>query len=741
MRAAPRAVVLGTCLAVVLFPSGRAAAALGRAVPMLESVQSLSVYQPKAVRADWLLDPSPYKAGVFRKGTKELVLGNGLIARTFRIAPNGATVGLDHCGSGEAFLRSVRPEARVQIDGCRYDVGGLVGQPVHNYLLPEWLDRMKADPAAFELAGFSVGRIRERFDWKKRRQWMPADLPWPPPGATLTLSFRSASPGGVRIDVHYALYDGLPLLCKWLTVHNGSKRSVTVDAVTSEILAAVEAESQVETSGRWRLPNLHVETDYACVSTRSTDPALRVVRWGPDPRFRTQVHYRRQTPCLLEVGPTVGPGQVVAPGGTFESFRTWELLHDSWDRERQGLGVRRMYRTVAPWVTENPILMHVRSARPAAVKLAIDQCAEVGFEMVILTFGSGFNIENADPKYLAGMKELAEYAHSKGVALGGYSLLASRRVGGGNDVVSPPGRSPTFGNSPCVGSTWGRECFRKLEAFFRATGMDVLEHDGSYPGDVCASTDHPGHRGLADSQWTQFRTVAGFYRWCRGRGIYLNVPDWYYLNGSTKCGMGYRETNWSLPRKQQEIVERQNVFDGTWRKTPSMGWMFVPLVQYHGGGPAATIEPLKDHLDHYAQRLANLFGAGVQACYRGPRLYDSDETRAVVARWVAFYRKHRAILDSDIIHVRRADGRDLDCILHVNPGLETCGLAMVYNPLDRAARRTLRLPLYYTGLTRAARIREKDGPAGTYPLDADRKADVPVEVPPRGVTWLLIEAP
>ena len=57
-----------------------------------------------------------------------------------------------------------------------------------------------------------------------------------------------------------------------------------------------------------------------------------------------------------------------------------------------------------------------------------------------------------------------------------------------------------------------------------------------------------------------------------------------------------------------------------------MGWMFVPLTQYHGGGDAATIEPLKDHLAHYETRLANLLGAGVQACYRGPRLFDTDET-------------------------------------------------------------------------------------------------------------------
>ena len=56
-----------------------------------------------------------------------------------------------------------------------------------------------------------------------------------------------------------------------------------------------------------------------------------------------------------------------------------------------------MYRTVAPQVTENPILMHVRRAEPDAVRLAIDQCAEVGFEMVVMTFGSGFNIESEDP--------------------------------------------------------------------------------------------------------------------------------------------------------------------------------------------------------------------------------------------------------------------------------------------------------------------------------------------------------
>ena len=94
-----------------------------------------------------------------------------------------------------------------------------------------------------------------------------------------------------------------------------------------------------------------------------------------------------------------------------------------------------------------------------------------------------------------------------------------------------------FGNSPCLGSRWGREYFRKLQSFFEQTGMDLLEHDGSYPGDVCASQSHSGHRGLADSQWTQWKVIADFYGWCRGRGIYLDVPDWYFLSGSNKNGV------------------------------------------------------------------------------------------------------------------------------------------------------------------------------------------------------------
>ena len=44
---------------------------------------------------------------------------------------------------------------------------------------------------------------------------------------------------------------------------------------------------------------------------------------------------------------------------------------------------------------------------------------------------------------------------------------------------------------------------------------------------------------------------------------------------------------------------------------------------------------------------------------------------------VAWYKAHRDILESDLIHGRRADARDLDWMLHVNPQLQEKGLLVV----------------------------------------------------------------
>jgi hypothetical protein len=713
-------------------------------------ILALALFQPlESGAADWLIDPSPFRATIATNAAaSEIVLENGLLRRVFKLSPDAATVALDNLMTGESILRSVRPEAQVELDGKKFDVGGLVSQPVHNYLNPAWLAQMKADPAAFHFADLRTGRTEARFAWRRRKEWLSQDAPWPPLGVAVSLTFDAPTNlGAVKVEAHYELYDGLPVIAKWLTLRNDSPKPVTLNSLAVEQLAFVETESIVDGSAenfRGSYRALDAFSDYSFGGNMNATADAPAIHWTNDSLYTTQVHYLLATPCLLECSPPIGPEVEIKPGETFDSFRVFELVHDNTDRERRGLAVRRAYRALAPWVEENPILMHVRGATPDAVKTAVDQCAAVGFEMVIMTFGSGFDIENESPEYLAGIKSLADYARGKGVALGGYSLLASRSIDDADDVINPQTGKPggaRFGSSPCLGSVWGENYFRKLRRFFEQTGCGVLENDGSYPGDVCASTNHPGHDGLKDSQWKQWKIISDFYEWCRARGIYLNVPDWYFLVGSSKTGMGYRETDWSLPREQQEIIERQNIFDGTWEKTPGMGWMFVPLTEYQGGGAAATIEPLKDHLEHYETRLANLFGAGVQACYRGPRLFDTDETKAVVKKWVDFYKAHRAILDSDLIHLRRADGRDWDGWLHVNPSLKERGLAMFYNPLNEPIQRRIRLPLYYTGLTSRAVIGWEDGHSETVALARDYSAEVTVSIPARGRVWLTASAP
>jgi hypothetical protein len=515
---------------------------------------------------------------------------------------------------------------------------------------------------------------------------------------------------------------------------------VELNRFTAELLAAVERTNHVETRPETPLPvptMLHVETDQAFGGFNHEQANRHAVRWTTDPLYHTQVNYLKRQPCLLQVSPFRGPAQIIRPGATFESFRVFVLMHDTDERGRRGLALKRMYRTIAPWVTENPLMMHMRDSNPAAVRQAIEQCAASGFEMLILSFGSGFNIESKDPAYLKQWREIAAFAKDKGVEIGAYSLLSSRRVGGGNDCVTPPDSPAIHGSCPALTSAWGQNYFRTLREFYETSGFTLFEHDGSYPGDWDTTARPPLQRGLDDSQWAQWTVIRDFYHWCRANGIYLNVPDYYFLSGSNKCGMGYREVNWSLPRDHQVIHTRMNIYDGTWEKTPSMGWMFVPLSQYHGGGAAATIEPLDQHLDHYERMMMSNLALGVQACYRGPRLYDTDRTRDMVKRSVAWFKQYRDILESDMVHLRRADGMDWDGMLHVNPRLEQRAMLCVFNPLPEAIEREILVPLYYSGLTGSATAAIGGGPGQTVKLDRLNRARVKLTIPARGFAWVL----
>jgi len=693
---------------------------------------------------DWLINPADGKAGIFQSSDgKDIILYNGLVERIFRIKPDVVCTSFINLSTGQQLLRAVKPEARLTLNGIPYNVGGLSGQKENAYLLPGWINSFKTSDCSFHYVKHSVEKIKPYLNWKTS-MWTGNKNN--ATGRSITFYYSASLPAlqGIEVAVHYSVYDGIPLISKWVTLQNNSGNDLIVDQVVNEILAVVEEESAVEgNTAQMAIPSgIYVENNFAFNNAMRYKLSDQATHWKRDTLYTSQVNYRFQTPCLLEVHPKINVGVKLGKSECFESIRTYELMQDGHDRERNGLAIRKMYRTIAPWTTSNPIFMHLVSKDDTEVRVAIDQCAETGYEALILSFGSHCNMEDTSAANLTKWKKLAAYAHRKNILIGSYSLFSSRKISEEDDVIDPKtGKrgGAFFGNAPCMGSKWGLAYLEKLKLFMQYTGFNIFENDGPYPGDVCASTTHPGHLGLQDSQWKQIELQKSLYHWCNENGIYVNAPDWYFLDGTNKIALGYREVNFSLPRDQQMILNRQNIYDASWNETPSMVWGFVPLTKYQGGGADAVLEPLSEHLEDYKQLMVQYYGAGVQACYRGPRLYDTEKTKLMVQSVIRWYKKHREILNSDVIHLRRADGRDWDGIMHVNPSLPEKGLVMLFNPLHESIVREIRLPIYYTGKHNIIKIRENDDAAKSYTVSREFSVLVKVTIPANGYTRLILE--
>ena len=68
------------------------------------------------------------------------------------------------------------------------------------------------------------------------------------------------------------------------------------------------------------------------------------------------------------------------------------LLLDSDEHERRGLTLKRV-----SLLTENPLFFHLTDTSPLGLRLAADDAAAVGIEMLVQSFGTSFEMENDDP--------------------------------------------------------------------------------------------------------------------------------------------------------------------------------------------------------------------------------------------------------------------------------------------------------------------------------------------------------
>ena len=67
------------------------------------------------------------------------------------------------------------------------------------------------------------------------------------------------------------------------------------------------------------------------------------------------------------------------------------------------------------------------------------------------------------------------------------------------------------------------------------------------------------------------------------------------------------------------------------------------------------------------------------------------------------------------------------------------GLMMLYNPLKEKITRTIKVPLYYAGLTNEVKIGEKESKKQTKKLDRNYEFELNFSIEPESYTWFVIE--
>ena len=368
-----------------------------------------------------------------------MLLSNGLISRTFLLSPDFGTIAFKSLVYDNAILRAISPEAEVTLDGAAYNVGGL-----QSNVPPDYFNRTgisyQVDPTSFHYLSHTTSLPVAPFHWEPGLRHSPSDSKWPPEGLTLQVLF--GPPAGVKRPEHanvtvlvsYEMYVGIPLMAKWVSVMYKGLSPVRIDGCTVEYLATQKPyapfsfedypwpfEHNFETiTSSWLFVDLSIST-YAYGYGGA-------ISWG-----LASNQYSGADQPYLSVYYSSGPGVFVAGSGggkffrdfpqptltQFDSFRALLLVTDSSDRERVSLSRARMTRVLTPQTQENPIFFHLTNVDPSAFISAINQTAEVGFEMVIFSFGSAFDLENTDPEYLAEIELYVNYALKRGLEVGG----------------------------------------------------------------------------------------------------------------------------------------------------------------------------------------------------------------------------------------------------------------------------------------------------------------------------------
>ena len=365
-----------------------------------------------------------------------ITMTNGLITRMFTTVPAFGTVDYRSEVKDQSLIRMISPETNLTLDGVLYPVGGLHASMGTLAFLNRSMLNLTITPNAFSFVSYETAAPKAPFHWEPGLRHSPKSSSWPPKGLTLKVKFHAAGSAklehaNVVVYLNYEMYVGIPLLAKWVTVEYDGNSPVVVDKVIVEYLSTQKPYALFSYAPEPRPWEHGTGATGSWLYVTSNDPHGVSCSWEYEPTGEKgpPADYGADEPSL-NCSYSIGPGVVMANTSLdkfntlsqFDSFRVFELITDSTDRERVSLSRHRLTRLLAPQTQENPIFFHGTDSTPQGFKIAVQQMVEVGFEMFIYSFGAGFHMEHTDSNYIQQIAEQVKFAKNLGVEAGGYVL-------------------------------------------------------------------------------------------------------------------------------------------------------------------------------------------------------------------------------------------------------------------------------------------------------------------------------
>lgn len=594
----------------------------------------------------------------------------------------------------------------------------------------------------FMYNGYTVSAPVPRYNWTAGRRGSPTDVVWPPNGLSLTIDFIGAvaSPyAGLNVQIHYELYVGSPVLTKWVTI--GRLNNTAYDTNFPMLLQGIEVES------------LYLDPDFTPLSpiTYPQYDSLTPPLYPSSGKLGILVdyYYAANVTWLADSvngGITPGSAQPILsvsetpdmeyvlsgtykPGNVWTSLRVYEFLFDNGPEqgtpvsrypasetyygctlgpcvpnagsaimggitERRGIIMKKFLALIAAQGLENPLQNHLTASDSVTIRQTCTEMASVGWEMLVLSYGSGFDVENTTSSYLNQYKSDIAFCNNLGIEVGGYDLIGwTRDPGHGWEALNPDG---TNSGDACFGSGWYDYLLDSVLTFKNVANLTMVETDGPYAGYGCSNLSHTGHNGQVNSVALQSRAMGEFYSKLQSNGVYINAPDSWFMFGISKMGIGYNEGTFRLSDVDIiNLVQRQVIYDATYYTLPSFAWSQIPMGTYNY---SSTFD-----LVRFEAAVVGQLSYGIGTFIDQPNgvtFLPVPQVQTILNRWTVWFKLYRIILSvGDFIHIQRPNGQSLDIVLHTRSQDTVPGLFILTNPsADDITEKSFVLPLYYTGI-------------------------------------------